>query len=140
MQFPGHVNGSGLSYLRVVVRRRPLDAVLYFLKVVPLQPNPFGNVQQAQLYKMHVVRSCKGLIADAPLLLDGGAGPTWESTRRFTGAKKTLLLLPNNAMQRNATQCNAMQRNTTQCNATQCNAMQRNATFYDQNHEISSAL
>ena len=46
MEFPGHVNGSGLSYLCVVVRGC-LDAVVYFVKTGPLQPNPLGNVQQA---------------------------------------------------------------------------------------------
>ena len=61
---PGHVNGSGLSALGLVRggrrrrrrrrrirrrrrRRRVPSRALYLVKAVALQPNAFGNVQQA---------------------------------------------------------------------------------------------
>ena len=49
IEVPGHVTGSGLSALGLVRgrRRRVPSRSLYLVKAVPLQPNPFGNVQQA---------------------------------------------------------------------------------------------
>ena len=41
------MNGSGLSALGLVRGRRVPSWVLYLVKAVALQPNAFGNVQQA---------------------------------------------------------------------------------------------